>query len=387
MMNPEKMVRQFLEKADIQINGPDPWDLQVHNNRFFLRVWANGSIGLGESYMEGWWDCEDLEGFFFRIIDAKLYNKVKGWRFAFNLIKAKLINRQTKNRSMRVAKMHYNLSNEMYSAMLGETMAYTCAYWKQAKNLDEAQYAKYDLICRKLDIKADDRILELGSGWGGFAKYASEKYGCHIVTVNIAKEQVKYARNICDDKLVSVCLCDYRDRDVYNPAGEKYDKIVSIGLCEHVGPKNYRSWFRLVFDQLKDRGLFLLHSIGSDRTKYISDSWIDKYIFPNGIIPSTLTLSRAMDGIFVMEDWHNFGSDYHLTLMEWFKNFDHYWKVKEKSNADLGISLKNISKDTFYRMLKYYLLSCAGCFRSRENSLWQIVMSKNGILGGYKPFR
>ena len=224
----------------------------------------------------------------------------------------------------------------------------------------------------------------MGCGWGGFAKYASETYGCRMVSVNISEEQIKYAREICSGD-VEFHLCDYRDVGLYNPSLKKFDKVVSIGMCEHVGVKNYKPWFRLVLDQLKDRGLFLLHTIGCDEYVTQCEPWFDKYIFPNGVLPSPQSLGTAIDKMFILEDWHDFGGYYDTTLMAWFENFDRYWQSTPNAMEEMGIS--QVDSQIFYRMWKYYLLSMAGCFRARYMSLWQLVLSKQGVLGVYNSVR
>ena len=381
----KKMIHEVAEKCGIQINGNHPWDPQVKDERFYNRVFADGSIGLGESYMEGWWECEQLDEFFYKVTLLRVRNLLDNpFRYLGAWLEAIFLNRQSRMRSKKVIDIHYNLSNAMYRAMLGESMAYTCAYWKEAQTLDEAQYAKYDLICRKLQLKAGERVLELGCGWGGFAKYASENYGVHLVSVNISEEQIKFAREEFKGA-AEFHLCDYRDHLVYNPTGEKFDKAVSIGMCEHVGVKNYRSWLQLVVAQLKDHGMFLLHSIGSNKYEVEVDPWINKYIFPNSALPSPRSLGRAIDNVLVIEDWHDFGVDYHTTLLAWFKNFDADWQAHHRMPNRL--ELTGMNQETFYRMWKYYLMSVAGGFRSRYISLWQLVLSKKGILGGYPSIR
>jgi len=219
-------------------------------------------------------------------------------------------------------------------------------------------------------LKKGDRVLELGCGWGGFAKYAAEKYGCSVTAYNISKEQVKYGQEKCKGLPVKIIRGDYRT------AKGTFDKVVAIGLAEHIGFKNYKAFMKVAHRCLKKDGLFLIHTIGRNSSKNRTDPWIEKYIFPNGMLPSLNQLSQAADGLFVIEDWHIFGGDYAETLMAWFKNFDKNWP---KYRQQYG--------DRFYRMWKYYLLACAGTFRTRKNQLWQIVLSKDGITSGYESVR
>lgn len=373
----EQKVQDALATAGITIGGQQPWDIQVNNSELFKRLQANPSLGLGEGYMDQLWECERLDEFFYRILAKLEMTDVFGLGMILRVaLRNILVNQQTRLRSKQVAKVHYNLGNELYQLMLGDTMAYTCAYWKDAQDLDAAQNAKYELICRKIDIQKGDKVLELGCGWGGFAYYVATKYGCEVDAVNISTEQMKYAQQICKSLPVNIHVCDYRDIGSYNPKLKKFDKVVSIGMCEHVGYKNYPYFIDAARSQLKDDGLFLLHTIGKNYTTYFGDPWIQKYIFPNGMLPTIKLLSKAIEKHFVVEDLHNFGAYYDKTLMAWDDNFVANWS-QIKSNYD----------ERFYRMWRYYLLSCAGAFRARDLQLWQFVLSPHGVRGGYQSIR
>lgn len=367
-MSAETRIRALFTKADIRVDGDRPWDVQVHNPQLYSRVLVQGSVGLGEAYMDGWWDCERLDHFFTRLLRFD-HEIPLGIPVVIDFIRSWFTNRQTQVRSKQVADRHYNLGNDLYIRMLDRNMQYTCAYWKDAQHLDDAQENKLDLICRKLYLEPGMRVLELGGGFGGLARYIAANRGCEVVSYNIAAEQVKYAREICDGLPVEIVHADYRT------ATGTFDRVVSIGLCEHVGPKNYRSFLELAHDRMTDEGIFLLHTIGNMTTRRVSDPWIRKYIFPEGHLPSPAQMGDAMDGLFAMEDWHNFGPDYARTLMAWHQNFAEHWD-ELKSNFD----------DRFYRMWSYYLLACAGGFRSRRLQLWQLVLSK-GLPEGYVPVR
>lgn len=369
----EVIVQDILLAAGIQIDGSNPFDIQVHDKRFYDCFFKNTSLAVGEAYMDGWWDCEQLDVLFYKIMVNQAQNKFTDYALIFRYLKSLILNLQTLKRSLKVAEAHYNLDQELYSAMLGSSMAYTCAYWKDAKHLDEAQNNKYDLVCRKLSLSPEEKVLELGCGWGGFAKFAAENYGCQMTSVNISEEQVKFAKEHCKGLPVDIYLADYRNKEVYNPSLRQFDKIVSIGMCEHIGHKNYHLFMNLVHQQLKEGGLFLLHTIGNNKTYKSLDPWIDKYIFPNGEVPSITQLTTVIEAFFVMEDWHNFGTDYDKTLIAWHDNFNHAWP---------DISYKFDMR--FYRMWIYYLLSCAGTFRAREMQLWQIVLSKGRGQPGYQ---
>ena len=361
----QRLIQDILDTAGIELNGRNPWDIQVHDKRFYSRLLKNPSLSAGESYMDGWWDCDRLDELFCRIMIAQSQIKFRDWHFLFRNLKNYIFNLQTIKHSREVAKTHYDLDNQLYIRMLGASMAYTCAYWKDASCLDQAQNNKYDLVCHKLSIKPGDNILELGCGWGGFAKFAATKYACTITSVNISEQQVMFARELCAGLPITVHQADYRDMTLYNSRNIQFDKVVSIGMCEHIGSKNYAGFMRIAHEQLKNNGLFLLHTIGNNKTYGSLDPWINKYIFPNGAIPSIKQLGGSMENYFVMEDWHNFGKDYDKTLMAWYENFNTNWP-----------ELSARYDQRFYRMWVYYLLSCAGTFRARDLQLWQIVLSK-----------
>lgn len=365
-----EVITNLAARAGVEINGDDPWDIQVHNDNFYPRVMTQLYLGLGESYMDGWWDAPKLDEFFFRVLRAGLEKELVNWRIAMHYVRAAIFNYQTKSRSVKVAQQHYDVGNKLYEHMLGKTMAYTCGYWKNAKTLDEAQEAKFELVCKKIGLQPGMKVLDLGCGFGGFLKYAAEHYKISGVGINISKEQVKFAKESTQGLPLEFKLIDYRE------AQGKFDRVVSIGLTEHIGHKNYREFLTIAHDRLEDDGLFLLHTIGSNKSSTATDPWTNKYIFPNGHLPSISQLGSAMEGLFVMEDWHNFGADYDKTLMAWHENFATNWD-KIKRDYD----------QRFYRMWTYYLLSCAGSFRARKIELWQVVLSKKGVLGGYRSVR
>jgi len=362
----------ILALAGIQVNGSRPWDIQVHDERFYQRVLWGGSLGAGESYMDGWWDVEALDEFFTRIHRADLYRKVHVFSTFWLALMGRIFNRQTESRSTEVAHEHYDLGNDVYEAMLDRRMQYTCAYWTGAKTLDEAQENKVRLICRKLRLTPGMQVLELGGGFGGLACFMAAEYGCRVVSYNISGEQIKYARELCTGLPVRFEEKDYRQAI---DERERFDRVVSIGLCEHIGQKNYRPFLELAHRLLRDEGLFLLHTIGGDRSVTCTDPWIDKYIFPNSMMPSIAQLGKAMEDLWVVEDWHNFGPDYDKTLLAWWENFERAWP-----------SLRPNYGDRFYRMWKFYIMASAGAFRARKLQLWQIVLSK-GDIPAYAPVR
>lgn len=379
MASSRAFVEGLLRKAGITIGGSAPQDITVHDDRLFARVVREGNLGLGEAYMDGWWDANALDVFIFNILSSRVAEKVKvNFASMVTVVGAMLFNKQSSKRAFTIGEVHYDLGNDLYEAMLDKRLVYTCGYWKDAATLDEAQEAKLDLVCRKIGLKAGDRILDIGCGWGSFAKFAAQKYGAHVVGVTVSKEQAELARELCKGLPVEIRVQDYRE------VHEAFDHIISLGMFEHVGVKNYRTYFEVANRCLKEGGFFLLHTIGGNTSKVSTDPWIEKYIFPNSVIPSVTQIGKAIEGLFVMEDWHNFGAYYDKTLMAWFKNFDTAWFTP--SNVE-GPSLKAKYGERFYRMWKYYLLSCAGAFRARDIQLWQIVLSKHGVSGGYTSVR
>ena len=364
MSKSENAVRELLDLAEIQINGSHPWDIQVHDERLYDRILQDSSLGLGEGYMDGWWDCEAIDQFIDRVLKVHLDEKVQNnLRLVFQVARARLFNRQSLARAYEVGKKHYDLGNDLYQAMLDKRLNYTCAYWKDARNLDEAQEAKLELVCRKIGARAGMRILELGCGWGSFAKYAAEKYGASVLGVTISKEQVALGLQLCKGLPVELRLQDYRELT------GTYDAVISIGVMEHVGPKNYAEYMRVVDRCLKPDGIAFVHTIGGNKSATTGEPWTDKYIFPNGLLPSIAQLGKAMEEQFVMEDWQNFGPYYDPTLMAWHSNFENAWPELKK-NYD----------ERFHRMWCYYLLASAGGFRSRNMQLWQIVFTRTGTM-------
>lgn len=357
---------RLLKIAGVSINGDQPCDIQVHDDRFFDRVLAEGSIGLGESYVEGWWDCARLDELVFRIYRNRVPEQVKTSRELLYYLKAKLINFQSPARSFKVGQHHYNLGNDLYSIMLDKRMIYSCGYWKNATTLDEAQQAKLDLVCHKLFLEPGMRVLDIGCGWGGAAKFMAENYQVEVVGITVSEQQAEIAKQVCAGLPVEILLQDYR------AIKGNFDRVYSLGMFEHVGYKNYATYMQVVVDHLKHEGLFLLHTIGARYSDSAGNPWVGRYIFPNSMLPSARQITAATEGRLVIEDWHNFGDDYDKTLIHWFKNFDQHWDA-----------LQNKYEDRFYRMWKYYLLTFAGSFRARENQLWQVVFSPQGIPGCY----
>ncbi len=367
--NYKKVCEELFAECNVKINGAAASDIIVHDERIFAAIIRNGTLGLGESYMQGWWDCDDIPEMMAKFSKAKISQKFrKNPYFIFNRIRALVLNEgDTENAAFGV-RTHYDIGNDLYRSMLDSRLTYTCGYWNNARTLEEAQRDKLELICRKLELRPGMKVLDIGCGWGSFMKYAAENYGVSCVGVSNSVEQVKYGKELCQNLPIEFRLQDYRE------AEGQFDRVLSVGMFEHVCYKNHRTYMEVVHRCLKDDGLSLLHTMG--RTKSMvrgNDQWITKYIFPNTQVPSVAQVGESIDGLFVMEDWENLSTDYEKTLLAWYRNFDENWDA-----------LRDSYGDQFYRMWKYYLLICAGWYRSRVLQLWQVVLTKDGVPGGYQ---
>jgi cyclopropane-fatty-acyl-phospholipid synthase len=352
-------VESAFEAAGVRINGGRAWDIDVRDERFYGDVLSRGALGLGESYMDGWWDCADLSQMFCKFLQAHLDRKRPvNWSAAMVWLKAKFGNRQRKSRAAANVHLHYDHGNELYRDMLGRWMLYSSANWEHAASLEEADEGKFEFVCQKLNLRAGQSVLDIGCGWGGFAKYAAERHGVQVVGITLSEEQVKYARQFCADLPVEIRCQDYRELH------EKFDHIVSLGMMEHVGQKNYRRYMMIVRNCLKAGGLFFLNTIGANESGYSLNPWTDKYIFPGAVLPSMAQIGAAIDGLFAMEELRDWADFYDKTLMAWSERFDSNWN-KLKANYS----------EQFYRMWTYYLLSSAGAFRAKAIQDWQIVLS------------
>ncbi|WP_240794511.1 cyclopropane fatty acyl phospholipid synthase [Azoarcus sp. DD4] len=370
-----RAIAALLAQADVRIDGERPWDMQIHNPETAERILAQGSLGLGEAYMDGWWDCPRLDEFFLRVLQARLDEKVGTTSLLVQGLRARLFNLQNLRRAWQVGEAHYDIGNDFFEAMLDGHMAYTCAYWGSgAKTLEEAQTAKLDLICRKLGLRPGMRLLDIGCGWGSLMKFAAEHYGVSCVGLTISREQAAHGSERCHGLPVEFRLSDYRE---FSPLrDERFNRVASVGMFEHVGRKNHHAFFAAARRSLPaddTDALFLLHTIGKNLRRIPTDPWIDRYIFPNGDLPALGQIADSAENDFIIEDVHNFGADYDQTLMAWHARFEEAWpRFAERYG------------ERFRRMWRYYLLACAGTFRARTTQLWQIVMSPTGVPGGYR---
>jgi cyclopropane-fatty-acyl-phospholipid synthase len=367
----ERRAQPLLARADIRLNGSRPWDMKIHHPETLERVFLTGSLGLGESYQEGWWDCDQLDGFFDRVLRHGLDRHVRSVNPLIHFIKSQWVNAQSSKRAWTVGREHYDLDQDLFRHMLDPYQCYSCGYWEQADTLEQAQQAKLELICRKLQLKPGMTLLDIGCGWGSLMRYAATHHQVSCVGLTISREQASAAALLDRHLPVRYELTDYRR---FNTAGDQhFDRIASVGMFEHVGLSNHLEYFDTALRSLKPDGLFLLHTIGKNQSNTPIDPWIEKNIFPNGELPSLQELTRSTEHHWVIEDVHNFGADYDRTLMAWHDRFQRVWP-----------QLMERHSERFYRTWSYYLLSCAGTFRARSNQLWQLVLSPQGVRGGYR---
>ncbi len=354
------VMRELLAKAGITVGGDEPWDIQVHDERVYARILRDSTLGVGESYVEGWWDCPALDQMIDKLVRARVGLVVEeNWALLAQAVKARVLNLQASH-AFEVGERHYDVGNDLYEAMLGKRMAYTCAYWKNADTLDAAQEAKLDLVGRKIGLRPGMKILDLGCGWGGFAAFAAER-GATVVGYTVSREQAAWVKERYASLPIDIRVDDYRN------ATGRHDAVVSIGLMEHVGPKNHRAYMQQARRLLEPGGVVFIHTIGGNVPRKRIDPWFDKYIFPNAAIPTLGQLATAMEDVLVVEDVQNLGEHYDRTLMAWWANFDAAWP-----------SLRGRYGEPFYRMWKYYLLSSAAFFRARQHNLFQIVATPAG---------
>lgn len=369
----ELRFQHLLDLADVKINGYRDCDITIHNPQVYNAVLSGGTLGFAEAYLNGWWDCPRLDKLFTRLLSADINKKMLGvakLKFLLSAAWYALFNHQSEARAYQVGEAHYDIGNDLYERMLDSSMTYSCAYWPGAQNLETAQRQKLDLICRKLELKPGMTLLDIGCGWGGLAAHAAHYYGVSVTGITISKEQQKLAEQRCEGLPVEILLQDYRSLQ------GQFDRVVSVGMFEHVGPKNYRVFFETARRLLKPDGLFLLHTIGEEETTHATDPFIHKYIFPNGKVASRKHLSDATMDLFRLEDWHNFGPDYDKTLMAWAQRFEQRWpEISDRYSA------------RFYRMWRFYLYCSAGFFRSRKGQLWQVVLAHPERLQPYQSLR
>jgi cyclopropane-fatty-acyl-phospholipid synthase len=375
----QKLVTDLMARGGIAVNGPNPWDIQVNDGRFFGRVLRGGTLGFGESYVDGDWDVGQIDALFRRLVRSQAaHSAVVVLNRLWLDLKSRFFNLQSRRGSLAIAETHYNLDHRLYEHFLGPWNQYTCCFFYRAKTLEEAEVEKLELVCNKLDLRTGDSVLDLGCGWGGFAKFAAERRGCRVTGISISREQIAYARHYTAGLPVDIVEADYRDLNRLFE-DHRFDKVVVIGMLEHVGYKNYRRLCGIIHRLLRDGGLFLLHTIGNSDTTTIADPWIEKYIFRHSMAPSIGQLAAATEGLFTIHDWENYGQYYAPTLAAWQRNFEANW------GKIAAIETERRFDERFRRMFNYYFLSCKAGFETEHVLLWQLVMGKKGLAGDVYP--
>ncbi len=352
----------LLDRADVRLDGSRPHDIRVHDSRVFSRVAVHGSVGLGEAYLDGWWSTDDLEELAYRLASARL-QRVTEWlpRGMVQNVTARLFNQQTRGLAQRVARDHYEMGNDLFSGFFGRYKNYSCAYFQDTDDLDRAQRQKLDLICKKLDLRPGDRLLDVGGGWGELARHAAAEYGAKVTSINISEEQMRYARAHCKGLDVTVQRCDYRD------VRGAFDKVAAIAMFTHIGQRNYRTFMQSIRRVLEPGGIFIMEGVWGNVSTNRIDAWMDKYVFPGAMIPSGAQTFQAFEDIFVAEDIHNFGPHYLKTLRAWDANFEAAWP-----------ELRERYGERMHRIFNYYFRTIAGFFRARALQNWHLVLTPVG---------
>jgi cyclopropane-fatty-acyl-phospholipid synthase len=370
--NAELAVRKLVEVAGV----PDTVfnHLNVSDDSVWYDIITKANLGIAEGYMHGKIDVDPLPLFLSLLNDTSIGTRRKekfdvlgmviGAIEAPTQMMGWLFNLQTKELSSRVTKQHYDAGNDLYEVMLGPSMSYTCAYWKDAENLDQAQEAKFNLIMRKLELQPGMKVADLGMGWGTAAAYMHKHGKVNVTGVSLSEKQVEWAQNNLVKDGLRFIWSDYREHCEDPDIVGTYDRIYSIGMFEHIGPKNYEPFFKCIKALLKPDGLAVVHTIGEPDFVAASDQFLEKYIFPGAVIPTLPMATKAFEHHFILEDFQNFGHDYSKTLAAWHVNSLKFFR--ENPNA---------YSPEFQRMWEYYLKMCEALFELRINQLWHFVLS------------
>ena len=363
---------QLLASADIHLNGSRPWDIQIKHPQTLQRLLSQGGSALGESYMDGWWECQAIDLMVERAMRAGLQEKLATPRAWWESFKGGMRPRDGVDQSRIVGRMHYAVGNQVFQAMLDPYMAHSCAYWVEgAQTLEEAQIAKLEMVCRKLQLRPGMRVLDMGCGWGSFMRYAAEHYGVTVLGLSNVPHQIELGKTLARHLPVQFELSDYAQ---FNTDGKsKFDRIVSIGTFEQLGQAHVAAFFETAKRCLKDDGWMLLQTQGKSNRQRLLDAWNDKYIYPQGYLPRLDEVTQASEAHFVVEDVHNIGADHDRTLLHWHQRFEMAWPQLRLSHDE-----------RFYRMWRFHLLSSAASFRTRHHQMWQLVLSPKGLHKVYR---
>lgn len=349
----------LLRQAGIEPNGSSPWDPQIKDDRFYRTVLLKGSVGLGDSYINGWWECADISEFILRIIQSGIHLRVPRLDVLLRKLRFALLDAQDRVRSKRVAEVHYDEDPRIFEIMLGNTNSYTCGRWHGVSTLDAAQEQKMDLLCRKAGLSEGKIVLDIGSGWGGFLAHAAKRCGVRGIGLTISRTQFEYAQKRYSNLPVEFRLEDYRD---FNGT---VDAVVSICVIEHVGPQHYREYFEKARASLaREDGFFVVQCIFACDRRATMDPWTEKHIFPNGILPTLDRINESTQGVFHLVDQEFFREDYVKTFYAWRENLIcHRNEIVEKYGM------------RYYRKYEYYLSLYVAGFSSGRINVGQFVFS------------
>jgi cyclopropane-fatty-acyl-phospholipid synthase len=366
----EQIVKNLFKKANIELDK----DIIIHDKSTYRDIIIKGSLGLGESFMKKKWDSPQLDVFIAKILRAgSQSNLILGALIHFrNWVKSSFLNLQNQKYAPDLAETHYNAGNYLFKSFLDSNMIYTCGYFKNTTDLKQAQLNKIKIVGSKLNLQPGESVLDIGCGWGGTARIISETFDVEVTGVTDSVEMVKYANKHNSSEKVQFINSDYR-----NIKG-KYNKIYNVGFLEAVGPKNYRAFMELVNNLLYDNGVFLTHTIGGMHSVNSGDPWLDKYIFPHGVLPSKDQIKKAISNLFDIRDFEAFGKYYATTLSKWSNNLNKNWHT---------IQDKFDNPEEFRRMMDFYFQSCKAAFQSKIIDLWQYVFTKPGMVSDYKMYR
>lgn len=360
------IITQILNDAKIKLGK----DLVVYSDDVYLEWLCNGQLGIGETYMAGKWEAtgSTLDEIFTKLMGLPWEKKrklFKSWNTKFATIAARLTNYQSKARAGMIGAHHYDLGNDFFELWLDSCMQYSCAYWKNAETLEEAQLNKLRMIAQKLKLEPGMKVLEIGFGWGGLACFLAKNYSVHVTGITVSEQQLHGAKKKAES-LGLESVTDFHYADYREMKGE-YDRVVSIAMMEAVGYKNLKDYYSTISRCLKPGGIALVHTIANNRSFKTSSNapWIIKYIFPNGFLPSMSQMAKFSEGNLVIEDVQNIGPDYDRTLLEWNQRFQ-----QAVSNGEI------FKSKVFVRMWEFYLLYCAAGFRTRSNQVYQVAYTK-----------
>lgn len=366
----KRSLTHLLHKAGIEPNGESPWDPKIRDERFYRAVLLGGSVGLGDAYLNGWWDCDDIAGFILRIVKSGFHLRVPRIDLFLRKFRFGLTDAQDRAHSKRVAEVHYDEDPHVFDIMLGSTNNYTCARWEGVSTLDDAQKQKMDLLCRKAELAPGKKVLDIGCGWGGFLGFAAERYSTRGIGLTISPVQAEYASKRYDNLPIEFRLQDYRD------FSGTVDAVVSVCVIEHVGPSHYREYFEKARTSLaRDDGVFAIQCIFACDEHATIDPWTEKHIFPNSILPTLDKIEKAVEGLFHVIDREFFREDYVKTFVAWRDNLAHH---RQEIVQKYGLR--------YYRKYEYYLSLYVAGFGSGRIDVGQFVLSPVPR-SQYKPIR